>query len=172
MVRWAALTVALVSTSAFAPARPRAARAAVVVRAVDYDATLYESGDLKTDDEQLAAWCRVWARRAVLGKGGGAVIKLTTPVECESRPDGVALLFAARASGYADKDRAREKGKGGDDDAAPPPPRSKEGGVALVAAKGRISAVRIAYDGGVVKGMSEGKLVDRLKEDIRAAGFG
>ena len=157
---------------AFAPPHRSLRRRATPRRAVDYDAELYRSGPLDAADDDLAAWIEKWARRAILGEGaGGASVKLTTPVKLSRRRDGGArLLFTKSGSGYADKDKAKADKWKDDDDDKPAPPKAGTGGVDVSADGGAIVATRCAYEGsGIVKQMSEEKIVSQLRKDVAAA---
>ena len=163
------LLAALACTTAFAPQsiRPRSRPA---LRAVDYEAELWRSGSLNTPDAELNAWCDKGARRAIIGGGaGGASVKLTTPVKLARRDSGVRLLFTKSGSGYADKDKAKDD-KWKDDDDKPAPPKAGTGGVDVSADGGAIVATRCVYEGsGIVKQMSEEKIVTQLRKDVSAA---
>ena len=155
---------------AFAPPHQSSRRCATPRRAVDYDAELYRSGRLDAADGDLAEWIEKWARRAIIGEGaGGASVKLTTPVKLARRDSGARLLFTKSGSGYADKDKAKDD-KWKDDDDKPAPPKAGTGGVDVAADSGAIVATRCAYEGsGIVKQMSEEKIVSQLRKDVSAA---
>ena len=159
----------LACTTAFAPQsiRPRSPQA---LKAVDYEAELWRSGSLNTPDAELDEWCEKWARRAIIGEGaGGASVKLTTPVKLARRDSGARLLFTKSGSGYADKDKAKDD-KWKDDDDKPAPPKAGTGGVDISADGSAIVATRCAYEGsGIVKQMSEEKIVTQLRKDVAAA---
>ena len=156
--------------TAFAPPHQSLRRRATPRRAVDYDAELYRSAPLGAPDGDLAEWIEKWARRAILGEGaGGASVKLTTPVKLNRRDSGARLLFTKSGSGYADKDKAKDD-KWKEDDDAPAPPKAGTGGVDVSADGGAIVATRCAYEGtGIVKQMSEEKIVTQLRKDVSAA---
>ena len=156
--------------TAFAPPHQSLRRRATPRRAVDYDAELYRSAPLGAPDGDLAEWIEKWARRAILGEGaGGASVKLTTPVKLNRRDSGARLLFTKSGSGYADKDKAKDD-KWKDDDDKPAPPKAGTGGVDVSADSGAIVATRCAYEGsGIVKQMSEEKIVSQLRKDVAAA---
>ena len=165
-----ARVLALVEVArSFAPPHQALRRRATPRRAVDYDAELYRSGRLDAADGDLAEWIEKWARRAIIGEGaGGASVKLTTPVKLARRDSGARLLFTKSGSGYADKDKAKDD-KWKDDD-KPAPPKAGTGGVDVSADDGAIVAVRCAYEGsGIVKQMSEEKIVSQLRKDVSAA---
>jgi hypothetical protein len=166
-----ALSLLAVSSSAFAPAhfcaptRPRTA-----LRAVDYEAELYASAAFASDDAALVDWVAAWAERAVIDKKS-ATVKLTTPVKLEKADAGVRLVFAPRNTGYADKDDDKD-----DWDADAKKDKKKklaggEGGVEVSVAGGVIAARRCEYEGGIIKQMSEDKIVTQLEKDVKAAGF-
>ena len=157
--------------TAFAPAHQALRRRATPRRAVDYDAELYRSGPLNAPDGDLAEWIEKWARRAIIGEGaGGASVKLTTPVKLARRDSGARLLFTKSGSGYADKDKAKADKWNDDDDDKPAPPKAGTGGVDVSADGGAIVAARCAYEGaGIVKQMSEEKIVSQLRKDVSAA---
>ena len=157
----------LVCTTAFAPQSIRTS-GLPGLKAVDYEAELWRSGSLNTPDAELDEWCEKWARRAIIGEGaGGASVKLTTPVKLARRESGARLLFTKSGSGYADKDKAKDD-KWKDD--APAPPKAGTGGVDVSADSGAIVATRCAYEGaGIVKQMSEEKIVSQLRKDVAAA---
>ena len=156
--------------TAFAPPHRSLRRRATPRRAVDYDAELYRSGPLDAADDDLAAWIEKWARRAILGEGaGGASVKLTTPVKLTRRDGGARLVFTKSGAGYSDKDKAKDD-KWKDDDDKPAPPKAGTGGVDVSADGGAIVAARCAYEGsGIVKQMSEEKIVSQLRKDVSAA---
>ena len=156
--------------TAFAPHHRSLRRRATPRRAVDYNAELYRSGPLAAADGDLAEWIEKWARRAIIGEGaGGASVKLTTPVKLSRRDGGARLLFTKSGSGYADKDKAKDD-KWKDDDDKPAPPKAGTGGVDISADGGAIVATRCAYEGsGIVKQMSEEKIVTQLRKDVAAA---
>ena len=156
--------------TAFAPPHRSLRRRATPRRAVDYDAELYRSGPLDAADDDLAAWIEKWARRAILGEGaGGASVKLTTPVRLSRRDGGARLVFTKSGAGYSDKDKAKDD-KWKDDDDKPAPPKAGTGGVDVSADGGAIVAARCAYEGsGIVKQMSEEKIVSQLRKDVSAA---
>ena len=156
--------------TAFAPPHRSLRRRATPRRAVDYDAELYRSAPLDAADGDLAEWIEKWARRAIIGEGaGGASVKLTTPVKLARRESGARLLFTKSGSGYADKDKAKDD-KWKDDDDKPAPPKAGTGGVDVSADSGAIVAKRCAYEGsGIVKQMSEEKIVSQLRKDVAAA---
>ena len=57
-----------------------------------------------------------------------------------------------------------------DDDDKPAPPKAGTGGVDVSADSGAIVATRCAYEGaGIVKQMSEEKIVSQLRKDVAAA---
>ena len=157
--------------TAFAPPHRSLRRRATPRLAVDYDAELYRSAPLGAADGDLAEWIEKWARRAILGEGaGGASVKLTTPVQLARRDSGARLLFTKSGSGYADKDKAKDDKWKDDDDDKPAPPKAGTGGVDVSADDGAIVAVRCAYEGaGIVKQMSEEKIVSQLRKDVAAA---
>ena len=157
--------------TAFAPPHRSLRRCATPRRAVDYDAELYRSGPLDAADDDLAAWIEKWARRAIIGEGaGGASVKLTTPVKLARRESGARLLFTKSGSGYADKDKAKDDKWKDDGEDAPAPPKAGTGGVDVSADGGAIVAARCAYEGsGIVKQMSEEKIVSQLRKDVAAA---
>ena len=165
-----ALAALLACTTAFAPhsIRPRSLTG---LKAVDYEAELWRSGSLNTPDAELDEWCEKWARRAIIGEGaGGASVKLTTPVKLARRESGARLLFTKSGSGYADKDKAKDDKWKDDGDDAPAPPKAGTGGVDVSADSGAIVATRCAYEGaGIVKQMSEEKIVSQLRKDVAAA---
>lgn len=166
----ASVCTVLVCTTAFAPqSRSRSLRTAR--KAVDYEAELYRSGSLNTPDADLAEWCEKWASRAIIGEGaGGASVKLTTPVKLSRRDGGVRLVFTKSGSGYSDKDREKEDKWKDDSDDKPAPPKAGAGGVNVSADDGAVVATRCAYEGsGVVKAMSEEKIVTQLRKDVSAA---
>mmetsp|Transcript_11562 Transcript_11562/g.34430 ORF Transcript_11562/g.34430 Transcript_11562/m.34430 type:complete len:173 (+) Transcript_11562:140-658(+) len=139
-------------------------------RAVDYDAELYRSAPLGAPDADLAAWCGEWARRAVLDKATKTV-KLTTPVELAEVDGGVKLSFVPTNSGYADKDKKKDDeddDKWGADAKKEAPAALGQGGVALEADDGRIVARRCDYQGGIIKQMSEDRILAQLKTDVKA----
>ena len=73
-------------------------------------------------------------------------------------------------SGYADKDKSKEDKWKDDDDDKPAPPKAGTGGVDVSADGGAIVATRCAYEGaGIVKQMSEEKIVSQLRTDVSAA---
>ena len=154
----------------FAPPHRSLRRCATPRRAVDYDAELYRSGPLDAPDGDLAEWIEKWARRAILGEGaGGASVKLTTPVKLSRRDGGARLLFTKSGAGYSDKDKAKDD-KWKDDNDKPAPPKAGTGGVDVSADGGAIVATRCAYEGsGIVKQMSEEKIVSQLRKDVSAA---
>ena len=156
--------------TAFAPPHQSLRRRATPRRAVDYDAELYRSAPLDAADGDLAEWIEKWARRAIIGEGaGGASVKLTTPVKLSRRDGGARLLFTKSGSGYADKDKAKDD-KWKDDGDKPAPPKAGTGGVDVSADGGAIVATRCAYEGaGIVKQMSEEKIVSQLRKDVSAA---
>ena len=156
--------------TAFAPPHQSLRRRATPRRAVDYDAELYRSGPLDAADDDLAAWIEKWARRAILGEGaGGASVKLTTPVKLSRSDGGARLVFTKSGAGYSDKDKAKDD-KWKDDDDKPAPPKAGTGGVDVSADGGAIVAARCAYEGsGIVKQMSEEKIVSQLRKDVSAA---
>ena len=156
--------------TAFAPPHRSLRRRATPRRAVDYDAELYRSGPLDAADDDLAAWIEKWARRAILGEGaGGASVKLTTPVKLSRSDGGARLVFTKSGAGYSDKDKAKDD-KWKDDDDKPAPPKAGTGGVDVSADGGAIVAARCAYEGaGIVKQMSEEKIVSQLRKDVAAA---
>ena len=156
--------------TAFAPPHRSLRRRATPRRAVDYDAELYRSGPLDAADDDLAAWIEKWARRAIIGEGaGGASVKLTTPVKLARRDGGARLVFTKSGAGYSDKDKAKDD-KWKDDDDKPAPPKAGTGGVDVSADGGAIVAARCAYEGsGIVKQMSEEKIVSQLRKDVSAA---
>ena len=155
---------------AFAPPHRSLRRRATPRRAVDYDAELYRSAPLGAPDGDLAEWIEKWARRAILGEGaGGASVKLTTPVKLSRRDGGARLVFTKSGAGYSDKDKAKDD-KWKDDDDKPAPPKAGTGGVDVSADGGAIVAARCAYEGsGIVKQMSEEKIVSQLRKDVSAA---
>ncbi len=159
----------LVCTTAFAPQRIRTS-SLPGLKAVDYEAELWRSGSLNTPDAELNEWIEKWARRAIIGEGaGGASVKLTTPVKLARRDGGARLVFTKSGSGYADKDKAKDD-KWKDDDDKPAPPKAGTGGVDVSADSGAIVAKRCAYEGsGIVKQMSEEKIVSQLRKDVAAA---
>ena len=166
-----ARVLALVEVArSFAPPHQALRRRATPRRAVDYDAELYRSGRLDAADGDLAEWIEKWARRAIIGEGaGGASVKLTTPVKLARRDGGARLVFTKSGSGYADKDKAKDD-KWKDDDDKPAPPKAGTGGVDVSADSGAIVAKRCAYEGsGIVKQMSEEKIVSQLRKDVSAA---
>ena len=166
-----ARVLALVEVArSFAPPHQALRRRATPRRAVDYDAELYRSAPLDAADGDLAEWIEKWARRAILGEGaGGASVKLTTPVKLSRRDGGARLVFTKSGSGYADKDKAKDD-KWKDDDDKPAPPKAGTGGVDVSADSGAIVATRCAYEGaGIVKQMSEEKIVSQLRKDLSAA---
>ena len=166
-----ARVLALVEVArSFAPPHQALRRRATPRRAVDYDAELYRSGRLDAADGDLAEWIEKWARRAIIGEGaGGASVKLTTPVKLSRRDGGARLLFTKSGSGYADKDKAKDD-KWKDDEDKPAPPKAGTGGVDVSADGGAIVATRCAYEGsGIVKQMSEEKIVTQLRKDVAAA---
>ena len=156
--------------TAFAPPHRSLRHRATPRRAVDYDAELYRSGPLGAADGDLAEWIEKWARRAIIGEGaGGASVKLTTPVKLARRDGGARLLFTKSGAGYSDKDKAKDD-KWKDDDDKPAPPKAGTGGVDVAADSGAIVATRCAYEGsGIVKQMSEEKIVSQLRKDVAAA---
>ena len=156
--------------TAFAPPHQSLRRRATPRRAVDYDAELYRSAPLGAPDGDLAEWIEKWARRAILGEGaGGASVKLTTPVKLSRRDGGARLVFTKSGAGYSDKDKAKDD-KWKDDDDKPAPPKAGTGGVDVSADGGAIVAARCAYEGsGIVKQMSEEKIVSQLRKDVSAA---
>jgi hypothetical protein len=156
---------------AFAPPNQSLRRCATPRRAVDYDAELYRSAPLGAADGDLAEWIEKWARRAIIGEGaGGASVKLTTPVKLARRDSGARLLFTKSGSGYADKDKAKDDKWNDDSDDKPAPPKAGTGGVDVAADSGAIVATRCAYEGsGIVKQMSEEKIVSQLRKDVSAA---
>ena len=162
-----ALAALLACTTGFAPQSIRPS-SLTGLKAVDYEAELWRSGSLNTPDAELDEWCEKWARRAIIGEGaGGASVKLTTPVKLARRESGARLLFTKSGSGYADKDKAKDD-KWNDD--APAPPKAGTGGVDVSADSGAIVATRCAYEGaGIVKQMSEEKIVSQLRKDVAAA---
>ena len=164
------LAALLVCTTAFAPQSIRT-RTLPALKAVDYEAELWRSGSLNTPDAELNEWCEKWARRAIIGEGaGGASVKLTTPVKLSRRDSGARLLFTKSGSGYADKDKAKDDKWKDDDDDKPAPPKAGTGGVDVSADGGAIVATRCAYEGsGIVKQMSEEKIVTQLRKDVSAA---
>ena len=164
------LAALLVCTTAFAPQSIRT-RTLPALKAVDYEAELWRSGSLNTPDAELNEWCEKWARRAIIGEGaGGASVKLTTPVKLARRESGARLLFTKSGSGYADKDKAKDDKWKDDDDDKPAPPKAGTGGVDVSADGGAIVATRCAYEGsGIVKQMSEEKIVTQLRKDVSAA---
>ena len=157
--------------TAFAPPHRSLRHRATPRRAVDYDAELYRSGPLDAADDDLAAWIEKWARRAIIGEGaGGASVKLTTPVKLARRDDGARLLFTKSGAGYSDKDKAKDDKWKDDGDDKPAPRRAGTGGVDVSADGGAIVATRCAYEGsGIVKQMSEEKIVTQLRKDVSAA---
>ena len=169
-MRIARVLALLEIATAFAPPHRSLRRRATPRRVVDYDAELYRSGPLAAPDSDLAEWIEKWARRAILGEGaGGASVKLTTPVKLNRRDSGARLLFTKSGSGYADKDKAKDD-KWKDDDDKPAPPKAGTGGVDVSADGGAIVATRCAYEGsGIVKQMSEEKIVTQLRKDVSAA---
>ena len=169
-MRIARVLALLEVVTAFAPPHRSLRRCATPRRAVDYDAELYRSGRLDAADGDLAEWIEKWARRAIIGEGaGGASVKLTTPVKLARRESGARLLFTKSGSGYADKDKAKDD-KWKDDDDKPAPPKAGTGGVDVSADSGAIVATRCAYEGaGIVKQMSEEKIVSQLRKDVAAA---
>jgi hypothetical protein len=151
---------------------PSALRTTTTARhAVDYEAELYRSSALDAQDADLAEWCEKWARRAIMGEGaGGTSVKLTTPVKLSRQDKGVLLLFMKSGSGYDDKDKAKEDKWNDSDDKPAPPPKAGTGGVDVSADGGAIVATRCAYEGsGIVKQMSEDKIVTQLRKDVSAA---
>ena len=169
-MRIARVLALLEVVTAFAPHHRSLRRRATPRRAVDYNAELYRSGPLAAADGDLAEWIEKWARRAIIGEGaGGASVKLTTPVKLSRRDGGARLLFTKSGSGYADKDKAKDD-KWKDDDDKPAPPKAGTGGVDISADGGAIVATRCAYEGsGIVKQMSEEKIVTQLRKDVSAA---
>ena len=169
-MRIARVLALLEVVTAFAPHHRSLRRRATPRRAVDYNAELYRSGPLAAADGDLAEWIEKWARRAIIGEGaGGASVKLTTPVKLSRRDGGARLLFTKSGSGYADKDKAKDD-KWKDDDDKPAPPKAGTGGVDVSADGGAIVATRCAYEGsGIVKQMSEEKIVTQLRKDVAAA---
>ena len=169
-MRIARVLALLEVVTAFAPPHRSLRRRAAPRHAVDYDAELYRSGPLAAPDSDLAEWIEKWARRAIIGEGaGGASVKLTTPVKLARRESGARLLFTKSGSGYADKDKAKDD-KWKDDDDKPAPPKAGTGGVDVSADGGAIVATRCAYEGsGIVKQMSEEKIVTQLRKDVSAA---
>ena len=164
------LFAVLACTTAFAPQRIRPS-SLTGLKAVDYEAELWRSGSLNTPDAELDEWCEKWARRAIIGEGaGGASVKLTTPVKLARRESGARLLFTTSGSGYADKDKAKDDKWKDDEDDAPAPPKAGTGGVDVSADSGAIVATRCAYEGaGIVKQVSEEKIVSQLRKDVAAA---
>ena len=156
---------------AFAPPNQSLRRCATSRRAVDYNAELYRSGRLDAPDGDLAEWIEKWARRAIIGEGaGGASVKLTTPVKLARRDGGARLVFTKSGAGYSDKDKAKEDKWKDDSDDKPAPPKAGTGGVDVSADSGAIVAKRCAYEGsGIVKQMSEEKIVSQLRKDVSAA---
>ena len=169
-MRIARVLALLEVVTAFAPHHRSLRRRATPRRAVDYNAELYRSGPLAAADGDLAEWIEKWARRAIIGEGaGGASVKLTTPVKLSRRDGGARLLFTKSGSGYADKDKAKDD-KWKDDDDKPAPIKAGTGGVDVSADGGAIVATRCAYEGsGIVKQMSEEKIVTQLRKDVSAA---
>ena len=170
------LALALLATlsSAFAPRGQRCAptRPRPALCAIDYEAELYSSSAFASDDAALVDWVAAWAERAVIDKKS-ATVKLTTPVKLEKADAGVRLVFAPRNTGYADKDDDKDDW---DTDAKkekkPAPARAGgEGGVEVSVAGGVIAARRCEYEGGIIKQMSEDKIVTQLEKDVKAAGF-
>ena len=170
-MRIARVLALLEVVTAFAPPHRSLRRRAAPRRAVDYGAELYRSAPLDATDENLAEWIEKWARRAIIGEGaGGASVKLTTPVKLARRDGGARLLFTKSGSGYADKDKAKDDKWKDDDDDKPAPPKAGTGGVDVAADSGAIVATRCAYEGsGIVKQMSEEKIVSQLRKDVAAA---
>ena len=167
--------IALITTSisAFAPRGQRCAPTRpTALCAVDYEAELYSSSAFASDDAALVDWVAAWAERAVIDKKS-ATVKLTTPVKLEKADSGVRLVFAPRNTGYKDKDDDKDDW---DADAKqekkPAPARAGgEGGVEVSVAGGVIAARRCEYEGGIIKQMSEDKIVTQLEKDVKAAGF-
>ena len=157
--------------TAFAPPHQSLRRRATPRRAVDYDAELFRSAPLDAADGDLAEWIEKWARRAIIGEGaGGASVKLTTPVKLSRRDSGARLVFTKSGAGYSDKDKAKDDKWKDDDDKTPAQPKAGTGGVDVSADGGAIVATRCAYEGsGIVKQMSEEKIVTQLRKDVSAA---
>ena len=157
--------------TAFAPPHQSLRRRGPPRRAVDYDAELYRSGPLAAPDGDLAEWIEKWARRAIIGEGaGGASVKLTTPVKLSRQDGGARLVFTKSGSGYSDKDKAKDDKWKDENDEKPAPPKAGTGGVDVAADSGAIVATRCAYEGsGIVKQMSEEKIVSQLRKDVSAA---
>ena len=170
-MRIARVLALLEIATAFAPPHRSLRRCATPRRAVIYDAELYRSAPLDAADGDLAEWIEKWARRAILGEGaGGASVKLTTPVQLSRREGGARLLFTKSGAGYSDKDKAKEDKWKDDGDDKPAPPKAGTGGVDVSADSGAIVATRCAYEGsGIVKQMSEEKIVSQLRKDVSAA---
>ena len=97
-------------------------------------------------------------------------MKLTTPVKLARRDGGARLLFTKSGAGYSDKDKAKDDKWKDDTDEKPAPPKAGTGGVDVSADSGAIVATRCAYEGsGIVKQMSEEKIVTQLRKDVAAA---
>ena len=105
----------------------------------------------------------------VYARGSGvAFARRKASIKFSTIASGVKLSFVATNRGYADKDEAEEEDWGGSE--APPPPPAGQGGVALEAVDGRIVARRCDYQGGIIKQMSEDRIIAQLKTDV-SAGF-
>ena len=156
------------SSLGFAPQRRHASPALAPRFAVDYEAELYESRPLGRTDSELVEWCEEWVQRAVLGRGGSAAtVKLTTPVDVSRGADFVKLAFKPRNTGYGDKDKDKDDWDESKSTPSPPPTKG-EGGVMLVVGSGAIRAKRCGYDGGIIKQMSEDKIINQFKKDVQA----
>ena len=168
-----ALALLVASISAFAPRAQRCAPTRTkptALRAVDYEAELYASAAFASDDAALVDWVAAWAERAVIDKKSSTV-KLTTPVKLEKADAGVRLVFAPRNTGYADKDDDKDDWDADAKKDKKKKPAGGEGGVEVSVAGGVIAARRCEYEGGIIKQMSEGKIVTQLEKDVKAAGF-
>ena len=169
-----ALALLAALSSAFAPRGQRCAPRLTALCAVDYEAELYSSSAFASDDAALVDWVAAWAERAVIDKKS-ATVKLTTPVTLEKADSGVRLVFAPRNTGYADKDDDKDDWDADakkDKKKKPAPARAGgEGGVEVSVAGGVIAARRCEYEGGIIKQMSEDKIVTQLEKDVKAAGF-
>ena len=166
-----AFALLAVSISAFAPRAQRCApKRPTALRAVDYEAELYASAAFASDDAALVDWVAAWAERAVIDKKS-ATVKLTTPVKLEKADAGVRLVFAPRNTGYADKDDDKDDWDADAKKDKKKKPAGGEGGVEVSVAGGVIAARRCEYEGGIIKQMSEDKIVTQLEKDVKAAGF-
>ena len=80
------------------------------------------------------------------------------------------LPASLKPSRKKNKKDSPDEGTQDDDDDNPAPPKAGTGGVDVSADGGAIVAARCAYEGaGIVKQMSEEKIVSQLRKDVSAA---